>query len=206
MNFAANSSTAPRTQNINDLQLSQTQIYDERERESFKYGVPGNLCMQLSGKGKMMSSSLNNFADGIPMLPMCRIKSSVIFLLWSENTLHLMLSRHTKWTSCCDRIAIRKDLANPPRTPPWPLPRSPLKELRPLLLLPSSSYLLPVSTAEGTSCKGSSFFSKRKTIKHFFWALHKLQLEASRKTSERELSREMSHKHTAASRIVVISN
>jgi hypothetical protein len=80
-----------------------------------------------------------------------------------------MLSRHTKWTSCCDRIAIRKDLANPRRIPPWPLPHSPLKELRPLLLLPSSSYLLQVSNAEGTSCKGSSFFSKRKTIKPFFF-------------------------------------
>ncbi len=71
VNFAANSSIASRTQNINDLQLSQRQIYDERERErereSFKYGVPGNLCMQLSGKGKMMSSSLNNFANGTPM-------------------------------------------------------------------------------------------------------------------------------------------
>ncbi len=82
-----------------------------------------------------------------------------------------MLSRHTKWTSCCDHIAIRKDLANPQGTPPWPLQHSPLKELRPLLLIPSSSYLLLVTTAEGTSCKGSSFFSKRKTIKPFLFFL-----------------------------------
>jgi hypothetical protein len=107
-----------------------------------------------------------------------------------------MLSRHTKWTSCCDRIAIRKDLANPQRTPPWPLPHSPLKELRPLLLIPSSSYLLPVSTAEGTSCKGCSFFSKRKSIKPFFLTLHKLQLEASRKASQRESSPEKCHTNT----------